>query len=377
MKIIAIISRTLLGLVFIFSGFVKAIDPLGSAYKFMDYFAVFNMQWLDSFAIILGVLLAAMEFLIGMALLFGLKNKISAWGGLLFMVFFTPLTLYIALKDPVPDCGCFGDAIIMTNWETFYKNIILIIFAIINFAYRNKLKNLFCCKVEWALISVFFLLSCFVSYYGYTNLPIIDFRDWKVGSSMKIDPDEKDKFYVIYKNKETGEIKEYLSPNFPWNDTAWVATWEYIDQRIEPAPLPDNYIFINDKNGDNYSRMLTQNPDFQFLLLMYDIETSKLKDKSNIEKVKLFAEKSFDQGIDFAAIVANSPEVASKFIEDNDINFEIYFSDDITLKTVVRANPGLVLIKEATILAKWHFNNFPELEKIEFQELENKYLINN
>lgn len=371
MKYIALFSRTVLGLVFIFSGFVKAVDPLGSAYKFMDYFMAFNIEWLDPIAVVLSVALSALEFIIGAALFFGLKNKISAWGGLLFMVFFTPLTLYLALKNPVSDCGCFGDAIILTNWETFYKNLIILVFAIITFLWRRKFAQRLSCKVQWLLIALLLIVPVGISVYGLNHLPIIDFRAWKVGNSMKMDPNIVDKYYVTYQNKETGELKEYLSPDFPWDDSTWVATWEFVDQRIEAAPRPHNLIYITDANGEDYSKMLTQNPDFQFLLVMYYLDEANMDD---FDEIKDFAASSFDNGVEFAAVTGSTPDEVSEFIAVYEPGFELYFADEIVLKTVIRSNPGLVLIKDGTILAKWHHNDIPDYDEVEFEKLENKFL---
>lgn len=369
MKIIAYISRILLGAVFIFSGIVKAIDPLGSAYKFMDYFAAFNIQWLDSFAVFLSISLSAFEFIIGAALFFGIKNRLSAWLGLLFMAFFTPLTLYLAIKNPVTDCGCFGDAIILSNWETFYKNVVFIVFAIITFIYRNRFKKLFNCRTEWIFIVLLLMIPVGMSICGLRHEPVIDFRPWKIGSSMKIEGAEDDKYFLIYKNRETGEIQEYLSPNFPWDDSLWMATWEFVDQRVEAAPFPETYIFMGDENGQDYFKSFTQHPGYQFLLIMYYIENADLK---NIENINTFAQKSVEQGIDFVAITGSTPETANEFSEKYAVPYEIFFSDEITLKTVIRSNPGLVLIHDGIVISKWSHRDIPEFEKIDFEKLTQK-----
>jgi uncharacterized membrane protein YphA (DoxX/SURF4 family) len=373
MKLVAYIFRFLLGAVFIFSGFVKAIDPFGFAYKISDYFAAFNLQWMDSFALFISISMSALEFLIGAALFLGITNKLSAWLGLLFMAFFTPLTLYLAVKNPVSDCGCFGDAFIMTNWETFYKNVALIIFAIITFVYRNKFKKLFSCRLELIFVALLLIIPVGVSIFGMRHEPVIDFRPWKVGNSMKISGDTEDKYFVIYKNKETGETKEYLSPNFPWDDPEWVEKWEFVDQRIEASPFPEAYIFIGDENGHDYFKSFTQQQEFLFMLIMHDLEKTNLK---NIEKIKTFAEASFEKNIDFIALTGSTPKEVADFTAKHEIPFEFFFSDDITLKTIVRSNPGLMLIKDGVILAKWGHRDIPEFNKIDFEKLALKYIGN-
>jgi len=370
MKYVAYVFRFTLGAVFVFSGFVKAVDPLGSAYKFIDYFSAFNLVWLNSFALFLGIALSALEFVIGGALLFGVKNKLSSLFGLLFMAFFTPLTLYLAIKNPVTDCGCFGDAIIMTNWETFYKNVVLIIFAIITFIYRKKFKVLMSCRKEWIVVALLTLISVSFSVYGLRHLPVMDFRPWKEGSSMKIQGDGEDKYFLIYKNKETGEIQEYLSPDFPWDDSLWMATWEFVDQRIEAAPFPETYIYIGDESGQDYFKSFTQHDGYQFMLILYYIEDASLK---RMDHIKTFAEKSLENNIDFIAITGSTPETAAKFREDYSLPFEIFFSDEITLKTIVRSNPGLVLIKDGVVIKKWSQLDIPEFEKIDFEKLSSRF----
>ncbi|MDZ7778063.1 MAG: DoxX family protein [Bacteroidales bacterium] len=185
MKILTWISRILFGGVFIFAGFTKAIDPLGSAYKFEDYFIAFGMEGLFPLALPLAIILNSFELLVGFTILLGLKMRISSWVGLLFMVFFTPLTLYIAINNPVPDCGCFGDAVIISNWDTFYKNIIILIAALIIFSQRNRIKPLWSHKKDWILVGGIAIMIIALSLYSLFNLPPMDFRPWKVGNDMK------------------------------------------------------------------------------------------------------------------------------------------------------------------------------------------------
>ncbi len=201
------LSRIVLGGIFIFSGFVKAIDPLGSAYKFTDYFLAFDVEWLSFSALPAAIILSTLEFIIGAGVLLGVRIRLSALGALLFMAFFTPLTLYIAITDPVPDCGCFGDAIIISNWETFYKNIFILAAAIVVFIYRKQISvpwNRFTDKMlAFVLTAGIIALSVYCLLY----LPVIDFRPWKVGndvSELVIPTEEVAETYLIFENQETG-----------------------------------------------------------------------------------------------------------------------------------------------------------------------------
>ena len=187
MKILLHISRIILGIAFTFSGFVKGIDPWGSAYKFIDYFNAMGLGFMEPAAFPLGVLLALAEFLIGVALLFALFPRLASWGALLFMAFFTPLTLWIALTNPVSDCGCFGDAIVLSNWATFYKNILFILLALFVFIHRNKIKCLFSQKIAGTAGMAAFLLYCAVVVWSIRHEPLFDFRPYHVGVNIPED----------------------------------------------------------------------------------------------------------------------------------------------------------------------------------------------
>ncbi|OFY89845.1 MAG: hypothetical protein A2236_03880 [Bacteroidetes bacterium RIFOXYA2_FULL_33_7] len=211
MRTIRLISRLFVGLLFTFSGFVKSVDPLGSTYKFTDYFTAFGMGWAESLSLPLAIILSTAEFIVGLNLIFGFRIKISAWLALLFMAFFTPLTLVLAIDNPVTDCGCFGDALILTNWKTFWKNIIILIPTLIVFFGRAKIKSYFSTIAQWSISVFLIVLIVGFQFYNLKHLPVIDFRPYSVGSYLpdkmvypeNAAPDEyKTLFY--YKNTKTG-----------------------------------------------------------------------------------------------------------------------------------------------------------------------------
>ena len=175
MKIIRIISRIIVGLVFMFSGTVKAVDPLGSAYKFSDYFQAFHLEFLQPFALILAIILFTAEFISGFSVLSGYRQKTGIWGVLVLMCIFTPLTLVLAVTNPVSDCGCFGDAIKLTNWQTFGKNIILMFFVLILFAGRNRSTRRSTPLKEWIIISTVIILFVIFSLLNLRYLQLFDF----------------------------------------------------------------------------------------------------------------------------------------------------------------------------------------------------------
>lgn len=364
------ISRILLGITFIFSGFVKGIDPWGSAYKFTDYFNAMGMEWLIWAAFPLAVLLSFAEFAIGVALLFNIFLRLFSLFALLFMTFFLPLTMWIALKNPVTDCGCFGDALIISNWETFYKNIVLAVFAIIVFAARKKMATFFSIKLNRMLGGVFILTYMFLTYYSYNHLPILDFRPYKTGTnipeSMIIPEGAKQDVYeniFYYKNKNTGDIKEFSEHNFPWQDTI---NWEFADIKSSLVakgyvpPIHDFTIETPDRN--DIADYFLSDENFVFILVAYDLHKSSLKPQKKINELANWA---LQNDISFICLTSTLPNESRKFANTNGAPYEFFNCDEITLKTIIRSNPGLMVIKKGTVIGKWHYNDIPSPE--EFQ----------
>ncbi|PLX13711.1 MAG: DoxX family protein, partial [Marinilabiliales bacterium] len=225
--------RIVVGLVFVFSSFVKGVDPLGTAYRVEDYLEAYGWYSLVNYSLSIGIFLIITEFLLGISMLFRLKFKLGSLGVFLIMIIFTFVTYFDAKLELVPDCGCFGDAIKLTNWETFYKNIVLIVLAFFLFIFRKHAKQLTPEWFQWIVLLAFTFGFSYFIYYNLNHLPVIDFRNWKEGKNMKTIGEDEAKVYVSYKNKESGEIKEYLSPNYPWNDSVWKQNWEFIGQRFD------------------------------------------------------------------------------------------------------------------------------------------------
>jgi len=373
MKTLRIISRILVGLVFIFSGFVKGVDPLGTAYRITDYFQVYHMDWAIPLSLTLSVILCSFEFVLGVLLVLNVKMKQTAWLVLLMMSFFTVVTFVDALHNLVPDCGCFGDAVKLTNWETFYKNIVLMVFTLLVFTGRNKAKQSFTIAREWGIIAVVsFVFVCF-SIYNYRNLPIINFRPWKVGNKMLSDNPQPIKNYLIYKNKQTGETKEYLSNELPWQDTVFMANWEYDTLRVDnPNKSSLGAFSISDTMGADFTEHFVRNPEFQFFVAAYDLKTAN---KEVFQKINAFNEKAKARGISVIVLTGSLPADIEKFKKEvNTKDLEFYNSDDISLKAMIRSNPGLVLLKKAVVLGQWHYRNFPEFDENLWAELEKKYI---
>jgi len=369
MKYLLLVSRIIFGLVFLFAGFAKAVDPLGTAYKLEEYFTVFGVDWMMPLSLPLAILLNTAEMVVGLAILLGIKMRISAWGGLLFMAFFTPLTLYIAIFNPVSDCGCFGDAIKISNWATFYKNIVFSALAVFIFVNRKKVNPLLSEKKDWYLLLAGFLAGVLLALYCLRNEPIIDFRPWKVGNNiielMQGEP-EVSEVFLIFQNNQTGELVEYPADNYPWDDEEWNQIWSFKDQRInvikpgKPAPIEG--FMINDSLGNDITEELLLNPDFNFIVVAYNLNNTNRR--SFERRINPLAMEANQEGIGFIALTSSSWTEVNAFTEEMGSQFSIYQSDDANLRTIVRANPGLLLMKDGVVVAKWAHRNIPSFEAI-------------
>lgn len=385
MRIVRIIFRTIVGLTFIFSGFVKGVDPLGSVYKFNEYFEAYGIEWLSPIALLLAILLCAVEFTVGVMLVFGVKPKLSSWLAFIIMFFFTGLTLLSAINNPVTDCGCFGDALLLTNWETFYKNIVLIVLVTFLLLTNKYAKSAFKLKNEITIIIIGIGVIVFTSVYCLRHLPIIDnfpLRDqlqlwtqlpWKIGDTIAkqvIDTPEISEIKLIYKNKETGEEHEYTAKTLPYKDTALWNKLEYVDRKTKiiqqhrDAPIHD--FIISDFEGNTLTDKIVANTGYQFILVAYDLSETK---KSVYADIIKFVEGCDKDSISFVGLTGTIPETVEIFRHDVNAIFSFYNVDETALKTMVRANPGILLLHNGVVIAKWHWRDFPE-----YSEVKEKYL---
>ena len=356
MKLFRNISRILVGLVFVFSGFVKGIDPLGFTYRLEDYFQAFGMSWALPFALYLTIFLCTVEFMIGVSLLLNLWIRGSAWWLLGMMIFFTLLTFFDAVYNMVPDCGCFGDAIKLTNLQTFLKNLIMLVFVIPVFTGRKKFKDW---APKWAqglFILIIALIFFGISVHSYRHLPMIDFMSWKVGNKVNL-ATKPVKFFVTYKNKNNAEEKEYLIPDYPWNDSVWMSQWIFVSQRVEdPNKGMGMALRVEDEHGSDITPSITENPDFQFILVSYDLMNA---DTAAFHRILPLYKQAVSDGYSFLCLTSSLPAEIKKFRMNNGLRFNFYNADDAVLKTMVRSNPGLVLIRNGMVLAKWGKRDLP------------------
>lgn len=369
MKFLLNICRILIGLVFIFSGFVKGIDPLGSDYKFTDYFNAFGMSWMNFSALFFSFLLSMAEFIIGICLFLNIKTKLASWGALLFMAVFTPLTLILAIKNPVTDCGCFGDALVLTNWETFFKNIILLVMVLLVFFNRKRFKSIFNVLEQSVILTGSIIFMFCIEMYSYRHLPILDFRPYAVGANitegMTIPegaPHDEYSTTLKYKNKNTGEIKEFDESNFPWQDTL---NWEFHSSSQKllkegyKAPIHD-FVIEHPEYGDITEEVLNDD-DYTFLVVSYKLSKASAEAQDKLNKLAAYASEN---GYRFYGLTASNADEITDFVHKYNVNYSFCATDEIQLKTVIRSNPGLVLLKKGTIIDKWGHRDIPDADEL-------------
>lgn len=366
-RILYYIARILVGLTFTFSGFVKAIDPWGTAYKIGDYLEAMGefMVSFQDFALFASFILCALELTIGLSLLFGLRVRVTMIGAALVLLFMTPLTLWIALENPVQDCGCFGDALILDNWTTFWKNIVLcVLIAFVIILRKSQFVN----NSAWAQwIAIFYTLafSFGLSAHSYHSLPIIDFRPYHIGANinkgMEIPegaPQDEFEIQLIYDS--AGIQRQFSIDNFP-NDS----NWRFVDQKsvlVKKGFVPPIHDFTIEVDGEDITQDVLADPHYSFLIISWDITKGNFGEK-NTEKIKqlsAFAQKNSYPVYFMTASVNDDIEALKKKIGTD---LTIAKTDKITLKTIVRYNPGVVLIQDGNIVNKWSMRTLPEFHQ--------------
>ena len=357
MKILRVVSRIIIGLVFVFSGVVKAIDPLGTAYKFYDYFQAFNIGFLNNLSLPLAIVLFTAEFITGFSILTGFRFKTGIWGAIILMAVFTPVTFVLALTNPVSDCGCFGDAIHLTNWQTFGKNIVLVIFLVILYIEKDKFEKFRKIKLEWPIILVAIVLFILFSLANLRYLPVMDFLPYKKGvkiADKMIVPEgvPVDEYKTTFIYEKNGVRKEFSLNNYPAKDSSW----KFIDQKsllIMKGYVPPIHDFqIIDQNGNNLTNEILS--DKRYSVLMVSKKLAQARGKylnAGFELGKFCIAK----GLNFYIVTSSGNDEVEKY--ENGLKF--CSADETTLKTMVRSNPGYILLKDGVIVDKWSWANVP------------------
>jgi uncharacterized membrane protein YphA (DoxX/SURF4 family) len=367
MKTILFISRIFVGLVFIFSGFVKAIDPMGSAIKFEEYFEAFHLGFLTFTTLPLAIVLSATELMVGINLLAGIRGKITAWILIMMITFFTLLTFVLAVTNPVSDCGCFGDALKLTNWQTFWKNIVLLIPSLIIFFNHGKFNHFSSPRMEWMLLVINFLIPCLLSVYCIIHQPLVDFRPYKTGTyipeKMTIPDDAPlDKFETILVYEKNGIRKSFTEKDFPWQDTTW--KWIETQQRIiskgyEP-PIHD--FSITSINSSDITDQVLNDSGFTLLIIANNLEKVSEKGMRQINDLAL---RSLELGFTVLGLTSSTDSQVNTFRNNQHPVYDFYTTDETTLQTIIRANPGIMILREGTILGKWNYRDMPDVNELQ------------
>ena len=375
-KFLVIFSRFFVGIIFIFSGLIKANDPLGFGYKLEEYFEVFHLAFLNNFAVVIAIIICVLEIILGVALLLGLRAKKTSIGLLVLIIFFTFLTFYSAAFNVVRTCGCFGDAIPLTPWQSFTKDLILLAFIIIIYLNRTKIQPVL--KSETAENKALMIASALTlgfALYTYNFLPVKDFLPYHKGANlpeyMRIPEGAPLDVYEIrysLKNKKSGETKEmtdkeYLKTEI-WKDVSWeiIGTPEskLVKKGFEPK-IKD--LKIVDSQGTDYTSEIIENPYYNMVIVAEQLNKADQKAIGELNVLAINSAENYN--IRTVLLTSASPDSMEVFKKRNNLVMEVFNADGVPLKSMVRSNPGLLLLKDGVVINKWHFHTLPSYEKLE------------
>ena len=364
MKWIAKFARIFVGVLFVFSGLIKANDPLGFSYKLQEYFEVLNMPFLMPLSLALAIFICWVEVVLGILLLLGIYRNLVLWLLSLMMVFFTFLTFYSAYFNKVTSCGCFGDAIPFTPWQSFSKDVILVVMIVVLIFNRQYIRPIAGPRLAVFLFVSLSILVLAFPLYTYTYLPVVDFRPYRIGVNWyNATPEHiKMKFFYTLKNKKTGVQQEFEA--YP-TDT----NWAYVSNRTEPlnkSTKPIEHFEMQDANGDDKRDSLITIKNGALFVIAYDLEKFNLK---AVPKLHEIATACKNKNLTFVGLTASPNELIQTFSLATKLPFKFYRSpDDVPLKAMVRSNPGLILLKDSVVKMIWPNTALPSVDEI------NKYL---
>lgn len=378
-KLLLYFSRWFVGLLFIISGLIKANDPLGFGYKLQEYFEVFHLNFLSGWATGIAIFLCVLEIVLGALLLLGFWRNQVIKGLLALIIFFTFLTFVSAAFKVVTSCGCFGDAIPLTPWQSFSKDLGLLVLIVYLFIYSKKI-NPITRNGKWqiALSAIITFFSLAFGIYTYNYLPIVDFLPYKIGASvpesMKIpEGASADEFLIMYqlKHKKTNETKSMSDKDYMklaiWKDENWEVVGEPEKKLIKKgyeAKIKD--LIISDGSGTDYTKELIENPFYNLVIVAYHLNDVNEEAIAKTNALALNAVEQFN--IRTVLLTSNSAQDAAAFSKRMKLFMEIFYADAVPLKSMVRANPGILLLKNGVIINKWHYHNLPS-----FNELSSTY----
>ena len=361
------VCRFVLAATFIFSGYVKAIDPLGTLYKLKDYAAAMSLNGLLPDWALVGVAIAlgALEFALGVFMLFAVHRHVVSRITLAFMTAMTVLTLWIFVADPVKDCGCFGDALKLTNGETLLKNIVLVACAALVAWRPTDMARFISRSNQWIVRYYTVAYIVITSVYCLYTLPIFDFRPYHVGTNIKQGMEipegaEQPEFESTFLLRKNGETREFTLDNYP------DSTWEYVDTRTvqtkkgyEP-PIHDFALTTCDTGEDITEQVLTKK-GYTFLLVSPRLTVADDSNFGDIDQIYEYAEEN---GADFYCVTASANDEIERWRDLTGAEYHFCNADETTLKTMIRSNPGLILLKDGTIIGKWSHNTLPQTDDL-------------
>ena len=378
MKYLGRFFRIIVGLVFIFSGFVKSVDPYGTAYKISEYLGVFGftdlinaVPWMP---IVVSIILCTLELIVGIVLVSGFFKKTMNWIVGLMMVFFTVLTLIDALTNKVSDCGCFGDAILLTNWETFWKNIALDLLLVISFIFdKVKFPSFVNRKLGIGVTGVIIFLVLGFSVFNAMYEPIIDFRAWKEGNRMVPKPEDQKPpvSYALYKNTQTNQEREFGMDELMQayqDEPDFIDKWTFISSRVinTNTVAADGFSMLDVITDKDQSLEVLSHPGVSFIFTIVDLESPS---KKAIERIKEFEIQANEFGCQTVIITSSSIKKWADFTEKYDWkDIVIYSTDDKAIETMMRSNPGIVMMKDGVVKKKWSWRVLPEFSELNIEK---------
>lgn len=363
MKILVGISRWIVGILFIFSGFVKLNDPIGFSFKLEEYFSpsVLDLGFLAPYALVIALLIVVFELVLGIMLLIGYLPKFTTWALLLMVIFFGFLTFYSAYYNKVTDCGCFGDAIPLTPWQSFYKDMFLLVLILILFFKREYITPYFAKTSHRWIVFLSFMLCFLFAYYVLMHLPWIDFRAYKEGTNiqqaMSVPEGAQEAVYDYHwKFMVNGEEEIHTTRgSYPAVEGEFIEVETNLIIKGYEPPIHD---FSIEKDGENFTSEILQE-DKLLMIVAYSLSRSE---NNGLKRLKNVVEKARSEDYRVIGLSASGEELKQQVNERLNLDVEWYFSDETALKTIVRSNPGLVRLEEGTIIQKVHWNDVEDLQ---------------
>ncbi len=365
MKLLLNILRVIVGVLFIFSGLVKANDPLGLAYKMDEFFEALHLVFLSPYSLYFSVVMNVLEILCGVALLFGYAMRFFATLLLLLISFFTFLTAYALFSGKIRECGCFGDCIPLSPEATFWKDVALLVMIVVIFVYRHRIRPLLGRMGSILSLLAAFLFAIGMQLYALQHLPYVDCLAYKVGNNipekMKLPPGaQPDVYETVLIYEKAGERREFTSDNFPWQDT----TWKYVGRRDklikEGNAIPEIKDFsLKDFDGGDHTRELLSEPKPTYLLMIQNVSEAG---EGWDESIHALQQKLQAGAIQLVGVTASPRAAVDTFTARHGLLFPFLLMDATAIKTAARNNPALILLDKGTIRAKWAYRDFPSFK---------------